>query len=287
MLQAVADEAGHVLPHMDGLFADRGQQFHHGRDRRGCRVLHLDHLDQRHEIGRHPPVRAEDTVAVRHAGSDLADRDDAGVAGEERPARRQAVELGEDRLFQRQLLRRRLDDHVGIGDGVGQTRRRANTADRVFVLAEVDEILGDAGLQRGERLGEMGRGRRRSCPATAKTCAMPWPIRPAPTIAMFAFAAMLRRLRSDLFRRRSLRGRPDKREEAGNTNVSSPRKRGPSRRRGRRTKPNGVAWRSPRPRLTPEVAVCWVPACAGMTEGGSRRLSAKSVQFPHLRHPAV
>ena len=159
-------------------------------DRCRRRVLGLDHLDQRHEIGRVPPMRAEDAVAVRHARGDLADRDDRGVAGEERAGAAPAARARRRSPASAQLLRRRLDDHVGVGDRLGRGRRRRDT--RSTARGSWPRSARFAAMRACSvaSASATGRGPRRRWPATAKTCAMPWPMRPAPTIAMLALPAI-------------------------------------------------------------------------------------------------
>src|SRR6266498_2786286 len=64
VLQAVADEAGHVLFDMHRHFARRFMQRHGPVDRLLRRPFCADHLHQRHEIGWIPPVGAERARAV-------------------------------------------------------------------------------------------------------------------------------------------------------------------------------------------------------------------------------
>src|SRR5215203_7314817 len=59
MLQAVADEPWHVFLHMRRLLAGRRVQLHRPLDRLGRCPLRADHLDQRHQVWRVPPMGAK------------------------------------------------------------------------------------------------------------------------------------------------------------------------------------------------------------------------------------
>jgi len=72
---------------------------------------------------------------------------------------------------------------------LGEVRARPHARDRALVFAEVAQIGGDARL-RGAELAATASVMVTSWPASAKTCAMPWPMRPAPTTAMRALAML-------------------------------------------------------------------------------------------------
>ena len=67
-------------------------------------------------------MRAERALAALQAFHDRGDRDDRGVAGEDRVRPHMLLDLGEQLLLQRQIFQHRLDDVVGIAHGLGEYR---------------------------------------------------------------------------------------------------------------------------------------------------------------------
>ena len=184
VLQPVADEAGHVLLHMRRLLAGGGVQLHG----------EVDRLRRSSIASRSPrpaaPGRAGSTngcrARARAAASPcmiVGDRDDRGVAGEDRVGPHVLLDLGEQFLLQRQVLQHGLDDVVGLAHRRAEIGDRRHPLDRALVVAEVLQVGEDA------RLGAVEAGLDRvvmvtSWPASANTWAMPWPISPAPMTAM-------------------------------------------------------------------------------------------------------
>ena len=99
----LADRLGEVGRRLHGL-------------RRG--LLALDHLDQPHVGGRPEEVEADDLVRPLRDVADLGDREARRVGGEDRVAGRGRVEVGEDLVLDRHLLRHRLDDEVDVAEVV-------------------------------------------------------------------------------------------------------------------------------------------------------------------------
>ena len=65
-----------------------------------------------------------------------------------------AFDLGKQLLLERQILRHRFDDVIGVAHRVAKIGAGADARDRAFVVAEVAQIGGDAGLGRVEILRE-------------------------------------------------------------------------------------------------------------------------------------
>jgi hypothetical protein len=93
-------------------------QFHRPGDafRRG--PLRFDHLDQRHQKGRVPPMRPKRALAPGEPLHDRGDGNDRGVAGEDRVGTNVALDLGEELLLERKILQHRLDHVIGFAHGL-------------------------------------------------------------------------------------------------------------------------------------------------------------------------
>ena len=100
--------------------------------------------------------------------------------------RRAALELGEKFLLQLEIFRHRLDHVIGIVHRVGEIDARLHALDRALVFAEIAQVGGDA-RRHGVEILHHRVGDLHLVAGQRKTCAMPWPIRPAPTTAMRAF----------------------------------------------------------------------------------------------------
>ena len=79
-------------------------------------VLADDHLDQRHHRGWVEKVEADHLVGAQRRLGHLGDRERRGVGGEDRVAGGGGVDLAEDRLLDRHLLRHRLDHEVDVAE---------------------------------------------------------------------------------------------------------------------------------------------------------------------------
>ena len=97
---------------------------------------------------------AERALAPLQALHDVGDRDHRGVAGEDGVGADVRLDLGEQLLLERQILKHRLDHIVGVAHGGGEIGDRRHAVDRAFVVAEVLEIGEDAMLRRRQRLLE-------------------------------------------------------------------------------------------------------------------------------------
>ena len=126
MLQAVADEARHILLHMHRHLAQLCQQVDHAGDDGGIRFRRLDHLHKRHKIGRVPPVGAKRPVLALHPRHHPADGNDRGVGGENAVGPCGRFDLGKELLLQLELFGRGLDHQISARHGVLQRRRDSN-----------------------------------------------------------------------------------------------------------------------------------------------------------------
>ncbi len=85
----------------------------HRLDRRVLRRRRADHLDQRHHVGRHEVVKAEEALLVLEARGELVQRQAGGVGGEDRLAAVARLDLGIEGALEVELLGNRLDDQFG------------------------------------------------------------------------------------------------------------------------------------------------------------------------------
>ena len=107
----------------------------------------LDRIDERrhHEMGVQHPGRVSDLF------DEFGGREGRGIAGQDRIRRRQAVQIGEDRAFQVELFRHRLDHQPGVAERVFQCRC-ANDPTGLAVRGRVD-LLGQIVIGEGHALG--------------------------------------------------------------------------------------------------------------------------------------
>jgi hypothetical protein len=101
---ADADEHGHL--------ADALAHGHRGRDSGGRRAGAAHVVEEPHHVGGAEEVRADHRLGPAGGGGDLVHVERRGIGGEHRVGLREAVELGEDLLFDGHLLEHRLDDDV-------------------------------------------------------------------------------------------------------------------------------------------------------------------------------
>ena len=80
---------------------------------------------------------AERAFAPLEAFHDLGDRDDRGVAGQDRIGPHVLLDFGENFLLERQIFQHRLDHIVGLAHGGGEIGDRRHAIDRVLVVAQV------------------------------------------------------------------------------------------------------------------------------------------------------
>jgi hypothetical protein len=99
VLQTIADEPGNVLFHMRRLLTRRAMQIHGPCYCVGRRPLGFDHFYERNEKRRIPPMSAKRTLTPFQAGHDRSDRDDRGVAGEDRIDAGMGFDCGEQFLL--------------------------------------------------------------------------------------------------------------------------------------------------------------------------------------------
>jgi hypothetical protein len=151
MLQPVADEAGHVLLHMDRRLADVRMELHGEFDRGRRRPFGCDDLDQRHEVWRVPPVGAERAGAVVEAAHDDRDRDDGRIAGEDGIWAGRALDIGEEPLLDAEVLAHRLHDEIRLGHGFGEGAADAHAVHCGHIVAKVLEIGEDTILGASKR----------------------------------------------------------------------------------------------------------------------------------------
>ena len=133
-----------------------------------------------------PSARSRSLQALH----DLGDRHHRGVAGEDGVGPDVLLDLGEDLLLQRHVFEHRLDHVVGVAHAVGHDRRPAARARPPSRRRRGRAGWSRCAASRVSRLGLCESVMVTSWPASANTCAMPWPIRPAPMTAMRAFAVM-------------------------------------------------------------------------------------------------
>ncbi len=128
MLKPVGDEAGHILFHMRRLFSDARQQSHRPFDGGvGCR-LGLDHLHERNEIRRVPPMRAQNTLRRLQSVCDLRDRDNGGIARENGVRGRESLDLSKYRALEFQLLWDSLGHELRARDCIAKRTQSHTTA---------------------------------------------------------------------------------------------------------------------------------------------------------------
>ena len=147
VLQAIADESGHVLFHMRRFFPGGAMQLHGPGDRLGRRPLRFDHLHQRNKERRIPPMRSECALTALEAGHDRGDWNDRGVAGKDRIRANMGFDRGEQFLFQRQIFEHRLDDVIDAANRLTEIDARPHPSHCTFILAEVAQIGGNARCQ--------------------------------------------------------------------------------------------------------------------------------------------
>ena len=97
-------------------------------------------------------MRAERALALAQPLHDRGDRDDRGVAGEDRIGAHVALDVGKQLLLKRQILRHRLDDVIGVAHRLGEIGARLHPRDRALVVAEVAQVGGNPRFRRIEIL---------------------------------------------------------------------------------------------------------------------------------------
>ncbi len=102
-----------LLAELHGERAGEGDRFFRRRSR-------AHDLDQLHDVDGVEEVHADETGAIGHPASDVADGERAGVAGQERGRQGGRVDLGEGQTLELDVLGDRLDDDLGAGDRLGQ-----------------------------------------------------------------------------------------------------------------------------------------------------------------------
>ena len=110
---------------------------------------------------------AERALAVLQPFHDLRDRNDRGVAREDRVRPHMLLDLAEQLLLQRQILQHRLDHEIGIAHGRRQIGIRRHAFDRFRIVAEIAQVCADALLHRVE-IGREGIGDRHVMAARAR-----------------------------------------------------------------------------------------------------------------------
>ena len=181
VLQAVADEPRHVLLDRNRcLAAPPSEAPSFARLRLGRGRWRLDDFHQRHEVGRVPPMRAEGALGCASNRCMICgDGDHRGVARENRRRRCRGLDLGEDLLLQREVLRAR--PRTRRSRSATASREDRHTPSPARRLASCPRSLQVA--------REFAHAASRASPATdrrpaqddrrcANTCAMPCPIRP-------------------------------------------------------------------------------------------------------------
>ena len=129
---------------MHRRLADRLVQRHRGVDRGLRGPWRADHFDQRHQIGRIPPMGAERALAMLQPFHDLGDRDDRGVARQDRVGAHMLFDLAEQLLLERQILQHRFDHEIGVAHGRRQIGIRRHAFDRLRIVAEIAQVGADA-----------------------------------------------------------------------------------------------------------------------------------------------
>ena len=154
VLEPVADEAGLVEADPDRDLADRGEKVEGALDRVVFGALAADHFDQRHQVGRVPPVGPDGAAGVLNAGEDLGRADRRGVRGEDGAGGGDRVEAGEDLPLQSQVLGRGLEDEARAGERALGTSLEADAGQGLGVGAHRLEGTGDPLRSRGKGLGD-------------------------------------------------------------------------------------------------------------------------------------
>ena len=113
---AVDDESGSFLD-LYGLFADGGGEVDDALAHRVAGELSADDLDEGHAVGGVEEMHADELSGALCACGDLGDGEAGAVGGEDGLGFADAVEFGEDILFELHLLHGSLDDEVGVGEG--------------------------------------------------------------------------------------------------------------------------------------------------------------------------
>ena len=161
------------------------------RNRFGRRVFAAHDFEQRHDVGRHEEVQADDFIgALRHRGH-FVDVERRGIRSEDSLGLYDPVEFGEDFFLDIHVLKDGFDDDVGVGQlavVVGKLHRLAKLP-RFFLrhaalLDLIHEHAHDGlfGLLDAASLESI------TCtgmPACAKVIAMPVPIVPEPMTPAF------------------------------------------------------------------------------------------------------
>jgi hypothetical protein len=119
-------------------------------------VLAADDLDQRHDRRRVEVVEADDLLRPQRRLADLGDRKRRRVGGEDRPAGRRGVELGEDGLLDLHALGHGFDDEIDVTEPV--VGRRAGDPAHELVDGGRSLLVGELALL--DQAGDLALGHR-------------------------------------------------------------------------------------------------------------------------------
>jgi hypothetical protein len=102
----------------------------------------FNHFNKRHQVRRIPEMRADNPLPMLEMPANLGRGNRRTVAGEHGCRRHQLFKLGEYLLFQRQLLRRRLENPVRPVRGFLHRAMRRNALEQArIVVDQLDNCL--------------------------------------------------------------------------------------------------------------------------------------------------
>ena len=114
--EAIGDEGVDLHTDVQRLHARGRVDRHRPVDRSERRAFATHHLDQRQQVHGVERVPDDEPFGVGHLGLEVGGLEARGRRCDQGAGRRGSLDVGEDRPLQRQPLRHRLLDEVGIGD---------------------------------------------------------------------------------------------------------------------------------------------------------------------------
>ena len=128
---------------MHRRLADVFMQPHRRVDGRLRGAVRADDLDERHQIGRVPPMGADGARAIGDVAHDGGDRDHRGIAGENGVGARHLLDFDEKCPFDVEIFECRLDDEVGVAHGRGDRVMRGDAGGASLVFVQIARDRGD------------------------------------------------------------------------------------------------------------------------------------------------